>query len=180
MTTVWIALPPNPEKLALGMRDRDRNTESPEAVAASNSGKKPGLVDRVFGLLEGTIATSFVKLIATAIISASTIAIVAVLAFTSAPISLVLSTIGLSTLGLAIVWIFGRCQKPPNSLISTSEKKVQAMERRLSDLEERITNVEIIERFEDRLASQASGPIPSRDDSPASTSFSSSNGEPES
>ncbi|MDB4369687.1 hypothetical protein N9Z79_09720 [Akkermansiaceae bacterium] len=77
------------------MRARDQNHELNKERSVRNVGGNPRFLDRIFGLLEGPVATSLVKLLATGIISITIVAIVAILAFTSAPISLTLSAIGL-------------------------------------------------------------------------------------
>ncbi|MDA7934858.1 hypothetical protein N9B65_07435 [Akkermansiaceae bacterium] len=134
-----------------------------------NVGGNPRFLDRIFGLLEGPVATSLVKLLATGIISITIVAIVAILAFTSAPISLTLSAIGLGFLSVAIVWIFAKLSKTPNAVALINRKSLKSIEDKLSELEERLANVEVIERFEDRLASKASELSPDDDQSNAGT-----------
>jgi len=134
-----------------------------------NVGGNPRFLDRIFGLLEGPVATSLVKLLATGIISITIVAIVAILAFTSAPISLILSAIGLGFLSVAIFWIFAKWSKTPNAVALINRKSLKSIEYKLSELEERLANVEVIERFEDRLASKASELSPDDDQSNAGT-----------
>ncbi|MDA7929759.1 hypothetical protein N9B63_02845 [Akkermansiaceae bacterium] len=151
------------------MRARDQNHELNEERSVRNVGGNPRFLDRIFGLLEGPVATSLVKLLATGIISITIVAIVAILAFTSAPISLTLSAIGLGFLSVAIVWIFAKLSKTPNAVALINRKSLKSIEDKLSELEERLANVEVIERFEDRLASKASELSPDDDQSNAGT-----------
>lgn len=148
------------------MDNQDPNNE----MGKAGSTKKPTFLDRIFALLEGPVAASFVKLIATGIISVTTVAIVGILAFTDAPISLIVPSVGLGTLSIAIVWIFG---KWPKSSDSSSKRTLQEIEERLSEFETRLANVEIIERFEDRLATKANTSTTNHKQSVAKTTYSS-------
>ncbi len=118
--------------------------------------KKQGFTDRVFGLLEGPVASSLVKLLATGIISLTTVTLVAVLAFSSAQISILLSTIGIGFLSTAVIWIFGSWRKQGRPTNLPSQQDLQTMKAQLATLEDRLSNVEIIERFEDRMATMIS------------------------
>jgi len=53
-----------------------------------------------------------------------------------------------SSLSVASIWLFGR----PRKSDSASLKKLQQLETRIGELEIRITNAEIVENFENRLA----------------------------
>jgi|GEM_PF-2245696 hypothetical protein len=53
-----------------------------------------------------------------------------------------------SSLSIASIWFFGR----PRKSDSASVKKLQQLEARIEELETRITNAEIVENFENRLA----------------------------
>ncbi|MFT6864290.1 MAG: hypothetical protein ACJAVK_002855 [Akkermansiaceae bacterium] len=111
---------------------------------------KPSLLDRIFGLLEGPVATILVKLLATGIICATTVALAGIMALASFSFSAILSTVGLGMLTTGIIWIFAGWKRNPQP----NAQKLQDLNAQINELEERLRNVEIIERFEDRLAGQ--------------------------
>lgn len=134
---------------------------------------KLSLTDRIFGLLEGPIATTLVKLIATGLICATTVALTGILALTSAPIGVSMSTVGLGLATTGIIWIFGGWKKQAQaaSLVNDHEEELATLENKLADLEERLANVEIIERFEDRLAARVADSAPGEEASGAETTY---------
>ncbi|MFT6180270.1 MAG: hypothetical protein ACI9NQ_000526 [Paracoccaceae bacterium] len=134
---------------------------------------KQSFLDRVFGLLEGPIATTLIKLIATGLICATTVALTGILALTSAPISILMSTVGLGLVTTGIIWIFGGWKKPSQAaaLENDNEEAIVALENKLADLEERLANVEVIERFEDRLAARVADSAPGQETSGAETTY---------
>ena len=134
---------------------------------------KISLTDRVFGLLEGPIATTLVKLVATGLICGTTIALTGILAATSASAGLLMSTVGLGLVTTGIIWIFGGWKRQSTSAIENSdfEEELTKQRAKLADLEERLGNVEIIERFEDRLADRISQTSRDETDRPAETTY---------
>jgi predicted RND superfamily exporter protein len=123
---------------------------------------KETLTDRIFGLLEGPIATTLVKLIATGLICATTVALTGILAFANAPTSLLISTVGLGLATTAVTWIFGGWKKQAQASVTVQNHDAEILEmaRKVAELEERVSNVEIIERFEDRLAARVADSSP--------------------
>lgn len=117
---------------------------------------KQKFVDRIFRLLEGPIATTLVKLVATGMICATTVLLTGILAFSSAPTSIVLTAIGLGLLTTGLIWIFGGWRKQAKACSENRnhKKKSELLQSKLAELEERLANVEIIESFEDRLATR--------------------------
>ncbi len=112
---------------------------------------KPSFLDRIFGLLEGPVATTLVKLLATGIICATTIALAGIMALASFSFAAMLSVVGLGMLTTGIIWIFGGWKRTSRS----ENLELAALKTKINELEERLQNVEIIERFENRLTGQA-------------------------
>jgi len=129
---------------------RDKYRQESKDHERHDRESKPSLLDRIFGLLEGPVATSLVKLLATSIICVTTIALTGIMALASFSFPAMLSTVALGMLTTGIIWIFGGWKRnsQPNA------QKRQDLNAQINELEERLRNVEIIERFEDRLAGQ--------------------------
>lgn len=103
--------------------------------------------------MKDSLGNSFTKTLATAAVAGAS----AVLFITTAiagnnlgglaaylPV-LILAT---SSLSVASIWLFGR----PRKSDSASLKKLQQLETRIGELELRISNAEIVDNFENRLA----------------------------
>ena len=142
--------------------------------------KKPTtIVDRIFALLEGPIATTLVKLIATAFICVTTISLTLILALTNASVSLLMATIGLGLGATAVTWVFGgwgkkaqlRSQAKVDAEARQSKAEIAALTQKLTELEERLANVEVIERFEDRLAAKVADSAPGTKSPGAQTTY---------
>jgi hypothetical protein len=57
------------------------------------------------------------------------------------------------------------------ALENDNEEAIVALENKLADLEERLANVEVIERFEDRLAARVADSAPGQETSGAETTY---------
>ncbi len=140
------------------------------------------IVDRIFALLEGPIATTLMKLIATVFICVTTISLTGILALTNASVSLLMSTVGLGLGATAVTWVFGgwgkkaqiRSQTKVGAEARKSKAEIAALTLKLTELEERLSNVEVIERFEDRLAAKVADSTPGTPSSGAETTYRSS------
>lgn len=58
--------------------------------------------------------------------------------------------LGSSSLSITSIWLFGR----PRKVESASIKKLAQLEQRIEELEQRISNAEVIDSFENRLAAK--------------------------
>ena len=123
---------------------------------------KKTLTDRIFALLEGPIATTLVKLIATGLICATTVALTGILALANASTGLLISTVGLGLATTAVTWIFGGWKKHSQARVAAEnhDEEIATLTKTIAELEERVSNVEIIERFEDRLAARVADSSP--------------------
>ena len=145
-------------------RRKDRREEKRE-----EKDSKPSLTDRIFGLFEGPVATTLVKLVATGLIGGTTVALAGILALAGASTGLLISTVGLGLASTAVTWIFGGSKKQTQAALAahSHHEEIAELTAKLAEPEERVANVEIIERFEDRLAARAADSAPSEESSPS-------------
>jgi len=145
-------------------RDKDRRDDK-----RKEKHSKPSLTDRIFGLFEGPVATTLVKLVATGLIGATTISLTGILALAGASTGLLMSTVGLGLASTAVTWIFGGWKKQTQATMAAHNhhEEIAELQAKLTELEDRLANVEIIERFEDRLAARVADSDPSEESSPS-------------
>lgn len=103
--------------------------------------------------MKDSFGNSFTKTLATTVVATVTLLLFITTAFAGGKLGgfsayLPLIILATSSLSILSIWMFGR----PRKADSLSARKLAALELRVAELEERITNAEIVENFESRLA----------------------------
>lgn len=144
---------------SLAMGDDDQERRERRNRKDNKRDREPSLLrtflEKCFALLEGPIASSIVRLIATAMIGATTIGLTGIMAMANAPMGALLATVAFGGIGTTAVWAFaGRRSRNSRLPDVAGGKEITFLETRLAELEDRVANVEVIESFESRLATR--------------------------
>lgn len=117
---------------------------------------KKDLLDRIFEMLDGPNGATLLKLMATGFICLTTVGLTGILSLAQASTNLLMTTVGFGLGTTAITWLFGGWKKQVQAAVKVKnhESELAEMNAKLAELEERLANVEVIERFEDRLAAR--------------------------
>ncbi|GAA5495841.1 hypothetical protein Rhal01_02020 [Rubritalea halochordaticola] len=102
--------------------------------------------------MKDSFGNTFNKTVATGIISVVTLLLFVTTAVANSRLGfavylpcIILLT---SSLSIASIWIFGRPRKPDSPAIN----QLEAMQKKIAELEKRLSNAELVNNFEDRLA----------------------------
>jgi len=136
------------DKKKYRQRNRDR---APKISTAER------ILDKVLATFAGPAASSLIRLIATALIAASSFGIVLSLAIADAASPELIVPSGLfAALSTAAIWFSGFRKSPVSTVTDDSmedtEEEIEKLQSTIVKLEERLANVEMIESFEERLA----------------------------
>ena len=126
---------------------------------------KKGLLDRIFEMLDGPNGATLLKLMATGLICLTTAGLAGILLLAQASTSFLMTTAGIGLGTTAVTWLFGGWKKQVQAAakVKNHESELAEMSAKLAELEERLSNVEVIERFEDRLAARVADSASSAD-----------------
>lgn len=103
--------------------------------------------------MKDSFGNSFTKTIATVAVALVTLLLFVTTSLAGVKLGefssyLPLLILGTSSISISSIWLFGR----PRKSESASQRQLAALEARIAELETRITNAEIVNGFEDRLA----------------------------